>query len=152
MTTVPDAPAGSPDGPRGIGGWLILPAIGTFLGPVLWGFYGLSAAMTLTAMPADAPLTALIVMEAIGNLALFALNLWALFLLAGRRRGFPRAFIIVAVGGFVLAVVDGAWAMSLLGESVAQPAWQQIIRSAIFPAVWVPYMLVSRRVRNTFIR
>ena len=154
------------DGPKGIGGWLLLPVIGMFVFPVrcvislateylpifekdLW------ANLTTPGSNAYHPLWApLLIYEVVFNLAFLVFDLFLLYLLFTKAHRFPKLYIAFAVLNLVFVVSD-----ALLGYQipavVAQgmdAIWKEIGRSFMMVAIWVPYMLVSKRVKNTFVR
>ena len=151
--------------PEGLGGWLILVAIGLIMSPlllvtVLWrdllpifveGHWPL-----LTRPYSDAyhPLWApLLVFEVLANLALVGFSLVCLFLFFRRSARFPTVVIayyvanlgVVATDFFLATLIPAAAAMDDT-ESV-----KQLVRSIATCAIWIPYMRHSRRVLNTFV-
>jgi hypothetical protein len=67
---------------------------------------------------------------------------------------FPKWYIGIAVFSLVFIVAD-AFAIKLIlpNESVFDPdTIKELMRSVIMVVVWVPYMLVSKRVKATFIK
>jgi uncharacterized protein DUF2569 len=149
---------------EGIGGWLILVAIGLCVQPMLllkaiadnvaifepdtW------RVLTTPGAPAYHPLWApLLVGETGVNLVLFAWSGVLLYVFFARKRGFPR--LVVAYMGVSLAAVLGdlAVARAIPSAQIRLTAsdYGQVGRSAISAAVWIPYFLRSRRVAATFI-
>jgi len=150
--------------PEGIGGWLILVAIGLCVQPVLllkaiadnvaifdpdtW------RALTTPGVPAYHPLWAPLLLGETGvNLVLFAWSGVLLYVFVAKRRGFPR--LVVAYMGVSLAAVlaDLALARTIPSAQAHLTAsdYRQVGRSAISAAVWIPYFLRSRRVAATFV-
>ena len=150
--------------PEGIGGWLILVAIGLCVQPVLllkaiadnvaifdpdtW------RALTTPGAPAYHPLWAPLLLGETGvNLVLFAWSGVLLYVFFAKRRGFPR--LVVAYMGVSLAAVlaDLALARTIPSAQAHLTAsdYRQVGRSAISAAVWIPYFLRSRRVAATFV-
>ncbi|MDF3073221.1 MAG: hypothetical protein K0S54_888 [Alphaproteobacteria bacterium] len=160
------APAATADdGPKGIGGWLVLPAIGlvvtpfwiliTFVRDLLPVFDGETWAMLTTPgsavyHPALAPL---LVFEVVGNIFLIAFTCYVIYLFFTRSRKLP-AFIIawLLISGAIVAI-DTFW--GLLVPIVAADAdasyYKDVIRAVIAIAIWVPYFGMSKRVKNTFV-
>ena len=150
--------------PEGIGGWLILVAIGLCVQPVLllkaiadnvaifdpdtW------RALTTPGVPAYHPLWAPLLLGETGvNLVLFAWSGVLLYVFVAKRRGFPR--LVVAYMGVSLAAVlaDLALARTIPSAQAHLTAsdYRQVGRSTISAAVWIPYFLRSRRVAATFV-
>jgi len=149
--------------PSGIGGWLVPVAIGLavtpiWIGYVTWSTFGplidggMTAALdAVGANPSLGPaLKWLIVAELAANTGLILLALWGIVLLLQRHRWFPLALIGLTVLSFVIVLGDSliAHRLGLTADGLA--IWD-ILRNGVTMAVIVPYTLLSRRVRNTFV-
>lgn len=148
----------------GIGGWLILVAIGIVLTPIGMimelGTYpeifseGIWEVLTTPESNAYHPLWApLIIGEILINAGLLIAWLNMGFKFFTGRRDFPKWFIGIAIFSLAFIIVDALGAKIVLpNEPVFDPeAVQQLIRALIAAAIWVPYMLVSKRVARTFV-
>lgn len=151
-------------GPRGISGWLILPLLGLVLTPFRIGFQTFTDvlpalqpatwnALTTPGTRAYHPLWApAILFELTANSLLILFSLILLWLFFKKSRRVPLLMIV-----WLLAII-GAQAADLLFASqipaiAALPntdGIRNLARSAIGAAIWVPYFLVSKRVKNTF--
>jgi len=162
---VPQRSAAIADGPQGLGGWLILPAIGLFLAPVLWLYFlfadyipllqdGGWEVFTTPGYVVYHPLWgALLVVELAGTILLSAFDLFLLVLFFRRSPAFPRLYI-----AFLLAYL--AWTALETILAVQIPAIvelggyadliRDVVQVAIVCTIWIPYFLRSRRVKNTF--
>lgn len=146
----------------GLGGWLILVGFGVTLRPVMLMFSTATAMgpsfnldvwenVTLVGRSTyQAGLGPLIVCEMIGNTLLIVISVLALVLFYSKKRAFPITFVVLMAFS-LLVVVGDATAVSLLLEQPTSSA-QEIGQAVGGAAVWIPYMLVSRRVRATFTR
>jgi hypothetical protein len=153
-----------PSGPSGIGGWLILVAIGLILTPfrVAHALYESSSLFSLNSWheltvpggslyhPAMAPYC---IFSILGNLTLLACSIVVASLFFNKRRTFPRLYICLLVGGMLLMTIDYAWGsmMPPTAEEMTAADLRQVFRGWIACLIWVPYTLVSKRVRATFI-
>ena len=165
QSAVADAPADAKE-PRGIGGWLLLPVIGLFVFPIRLVVSLFTDYMPIFQTGAWSVLTApgspryhalwgpLLAGEIIFNLAFLALDIWLLVLLFSKDWRFPKVFVGFAVLNLVFILLD-----SILGNQIPAVAAasgdgsaKEIGRGLIMVAVWVPYMLVSQRVKNTFVK
>ena len=148
-----------------IGGWLILVAIGLIFAPIrllVVLFKDLLPALSadtwsrLTTPGTEAyhPLWApLLLFEVIGN-CLFILSpiIIAVFFFQ-RRRFVPRLFIVLLLANLVFVTID-YFAADLIPFVAAQEdlgSLKELIRALIACAIWVPYFLVSKRVKGTFV-
>lgn len=154
----------------GIGGWLVLVAIGVTLRPlVLLGQLVMGShdsfnqnvweAMTIPGNESyQAALAPLIITETAGNLLLLIGSILVLVLFYRRRRTFPPTFIVLLAFSATFLVFD-AWAgTSLLkNEETTKPGalgegTTSAIQAVMQAVIWIPYLLVSRRVKATFTR
>jgi len=148
-----------------IGGWLILVAIGLIFAPIrllVVLFKDLLPALSadtwsrLTTPGTEAyhPLWApLLFFEIIGN-CLFILSpiIIAVFFFQ-RRRFVPRLFIVLLLANLVFVTID-YFAVDLIPFVAAQEdlgSLKELIRALIACAIWVPYFLVSKRAKGTFV-
>ncbi|MER8698919.1 DUF2569 domain-containing protein [Mesorhizobium sp. M1227] len=148
------------EGPEGIGGWLVLPMLGLMLTPILglvqlhntdylgfdWQAFSFSQGALLVAELVTA-----------GVLSLTAPVL-LLFFMFKRWEIFPGWYMIWAVAMPVYAILD-PWAAHLvfresfptLADAFDGETMRGIYRSVWAAAVWIPYMMRSDRVANTFV-
>ena len=151
--------------PSGIGGWLILPAIGLVVSPFLQGYElfreilpSLSPTVLRTLSdPNSANYSALwvpgIIFEAVSNILIFALTLWLAYLFFFRKSALvPRLFIIWLAAHFVIQLLDWLLTKSLpLPEQSANGVLTSLGRSIVNALIWIPYFIRSIRVKNTFV-
>jgi hypothetical protein len=153
--------AAAADGPVGIGGWLVLPVIGL----------GLTLVQTI---PQIGPLFELLrlfpnldlfqqlvgLFEIVGSLIIYIISPIALLILLGnKKRSFPRLYVFWAFANLIFVAVDLLATYLVFGEFIeasGEPFFDRetmraILSAVILAAVWVPYMIQSRRVRNTFV-
>jgi hypothetical protein len=153
------------EGPRGLGGWLILPAIGLVALPLLWIYSlitdyvpifreGYWEVLTTPGSGAYDPLwRSLLLFELIGTALFVAVDLVLIVLFFRKSPLFPRCYVAFlaatvafAIGEFVL--VQG---IDILADDGNTSAIGDLVRGIIPAAIWIPYTLRSRRVRNTFV-
>jgi transglutaminase-like putative cysteine protease len=153
-----------PSNLNGIRGWLVLMAIGVVLTPLRLGrsffetlpSYGLDNWQTLT-LPGGAafhPLWAPYLLWAlIGNLTLLVAAIFLPVLFFQRRRLFPKLYLGFLVFGVLVIGVDFLIARNIPDvkddPSVSSP--RELIRACSGLLIWGSYLLVSRRVKATFI-
>lgn len=151
--------------PRPIGGWLILIALGLFVAPVQLMYFTLQtylpifrdgsfAELTDPAAPYYHPLWGpLLVGEIVVNIALVALFIWMIMLFLRKNWRFPHVFIFVRILVIVILLVD-AYALSIVLPDLPMfdpQTVRDLMQNVVGAAIWVPYMLISKRVKETFI-
>ena len=137
---------------NGIGGWLILVAVGLAIAPFnsLHGMYrdlrllfGGSGAV----LGSYHGLAALILFEAITNTIFFSSLIGLNVLFYRKSRLFPGWMITFLCCQLLVVLADHLAAMRFSPSTGATP----LLRSFIGVAVWIPYYLRSVRVKETFV-
>jgi len=138
---------------EGIGGWLILVAVGLGIGPLvslsgvirdLLMLYGEKYQNVLAARPG---LAGLILYEAATNsiflVALATLN----YLFYQKKKSFPALMITFLASQLAFVLIDHLAARAL------QPSTSLagVLRSLVGAVIWIPYYLRSERVKATFV-
>jgi hypothetical protein len=150
---------------EGIGGWLILVAIGIIATPisivmlVMVPFTemfstGVWEALTTQGGEAYSPLWApVLIGEILINSGILLVSLYVAYLFFSKKVVFPKWFIGLVVFSLAFIIAD-AYAVKLVlpSEPVFDPdIIKELMRSLFVVVVWVPYMLISKRVKATFI-
>lgn len=142
-----------PDGsPPALGGWLLLPALSTFLSPffIMSGLIELYPAMQAFSR-VNGTLQTYIAASVAINAALAIAWVYACFLLVKRRREFPGLFMGLLLISAVVVCGDIVAAATLLNIQPESSSYRDLGRAFVGAAIWVPYMLRSKRVAATFI-
>lgn len=151
--------------PYGLGGWLILLGIGIVLSP-----FRLAAVIVQTYLPLfqdgtwgilttpssehyHALWAPLLSFEIAGNLAFLVTYSVLAFLFFRKSRFLPRIYIAATLLNLCFVVLDSWFASLVLPDEALVDAdtAKEIARAALSSAIWVPYMLLSKRVKNTFV-
>jgi hypothetical protein len=140
----------APEGPKGIGGWLILPAIGTVISPFVMAYWTFETATALSG-PLTTGLKIFISIEALFNLGLTIAWIVAIFMLFKHKRSYPRLFVTILAVTLVGTVLDLVLAVTSFNADIDANDIKGLARSVIGLAVWGPYMFISKRVKNTFV-
>lgn len=149
---------------QGIGGWLILIVIGLVVTPIRIGitvyntyvpiFSGETwSLLTTPGAAAYNPMwKPILLFEIFGNLIFLFSSVALLFLLFGRKRIFPRLMIAFYIANLLFVGLDLVAASSIptVASQADASSTMELVRSILVCAVWVPYFLVSERVKQTF--
>ncbi|CAM2832044.1 DUF3857 domain-containing protein [Rariglobus hedericola] len=162
----PPVPAPDETNLVGLGGWLIVVALGVIGRPIFCivqlirefgAVFNLDTWEAITT-PGSATYQAafgpIIITEVIGNTLLITGGLWLAVFFFKRKRAFPGAFIALMVFILLFLSVD-TWAVDTLlksDEPEKTKTISEITKVVIQCAIWIPYMLKSRRVKLTFTR
>jgi hypothetical protein len=154
----------SPAGPRGLGGWLILPMVGLAVGavrsavglvqdfvPILTeGYWDV---LTDPAGGAYHPLWALVLMFEIAGISMLVLlQVATLLLIFLKKRFVPRVFATQILLFIAYTIVDGMLALQLpVPPENAYKQFGMVLVMSIGAAIWIPYFFKSARVKNTFV-
>jgi len=156
-------PAGTYSYPPQIGGWLMVMAIGVFISP-LNIFNGLikasifSNSMWLQLDKATnathnvSILQLLLVTELASQIAMLVFSLLLVSLFYNKRDTFPKAMIAFLACSLTFNVLDNL-ACNYIFE---KKSWdteniRQILQSFLAAAIWIPYLMRSERVKETFV-
>ncbi|GAA4360552.1 DUF2569 domain-containing protein [Kangiella marina] len=151
---------------KGLGGWLIVVAIGIVLNPILLSYqlnqelFPLISDGTLAVLSDPSSdyyieyFAALFYAELALNIALLLAWLSLLFLFFYKHKAFPRIFILVISLVPFIVLLDSVMVNKILPEvSIFNAETIKLLaRSIVYAAIWIPYMLMSERVKKTFTR
>lgn len=141
--------------PSNFGGWIILVLIGLVIRP----FGYLIQLFTSNYFNADNLnslssknefFTFAYTYEVIGIVTMFFFSVFLLILFLSYRNSLPRFYIIFLILCLVYVTIDSVIANVLLEKSVAY-SYGNIIGTIIGCAIWIPYFLISQRVKETFV-
>jgi len=131
--------------PRGIRGWLILPAIGIIVTPIRLAYLGFQFSGYYARPNLSSGEFSYITFELVVLGVMFILWLVAGVLFFKCKRIFPKFFI-------GLLVIDAFSVLFSYNLRYDMSENEALVRGLIGLVIWIPYMLVSKRVRNTFVR
>lgn len=148
--------------PNGLGGWLLLPILHLFIAV---GFTAFNLAMIFTPdsmagmtiifqSGSDmAGLRAPIIISSVLGIVYIGIAGFAMIRLFNKSPLTPKTMIGFYVTGFVIALIELVLAyqiQEILGDETAAEAVQGVIQITVACCIWIPYFLVSVRVKNTF--
>jgi hypothetical protein len=150
---------------KGLGGWLILVGIGVVVGPsrLAYGYGpiyysiftdGTFEILTTAGTEAYHPLWGpFLIGEAICNSFIVLASVYLIYLFFTKHYLFPKVYIAIVAISLIFIPLD-AWLGSfvLINEPMFDPATtKEFARTLVNAVIWVPYMLVSKRVALTFV-
>lgn len=150
--------------PIPLGGWLILPIIGVFLTPLIiiyqlynFDFYNLEVWELLSSPKSDyydSWFVISLIYEVLINWFFIIYSLFLIVLIIKRRNIFPYHYVIFRILNLSLLIIDLILVQNISSElyDSGQENNTEIYRSVIGAAIWIPYMLLSQRVKDTFTR
>jgi hypothetical protein len=142
---------------KGIGGWLILPAIGLVIGGlglaggVVSAVVGIFLATSETATETTAGPVPFLVALALVEVILFVANAYAAYLFFRQRAVAPRAMISLLILGLASAIGLMGLALALGLYILLLNIGGALAGSVIACLIWIPYFKRSERVKATFI-
>lgn len=154
---------------KGISGWLLLPGLGLLFSIfyLLYSFFvdifplitnaELWAFLTTPASEVYSHLwKPTIFYESIVKLLILALTIGVFVLYVKHKKSFPGLYIILIILNLVFVSIDYYLVEELLNSNSAIKEYIDLDNTGLSQAVsaafiWIPYTLVSKRVKNTFI-
>jgi hypothetical protein len=151
---------------EGIRGWLILALIGLAISPVLTAMVVLNDLVPiftkghwnlLTTPGSDAyhPFWApLILFEFVGNTAFFIFSIVLLVLFLRKSKRLPKLMICYLILNPLFVISDSFFAnwIPAVAEQSNLQGVNELAMGVIRTVIWIPYFLVSKRVKQTFVR
>ncbi len=150
--------------PLPIGGWLILPTIAVVITPFVllytvyiaeyfdlatWEFISSPSSVGYNTM-----WTITFVSEMVMNFILIVFSVLLLILLIERRSIFPIHFICFCLLNLLFIIVNYVMVAQIESDymDLSGTTSVDITKTVLKAGIWVPYMLLSKRVKNTFVR
>jgi len=150
---------------KGIGGWLILVGLGVVLSPIrnlvtYVPIYkpifedGTWEVLTTVGSEAYNPMWGpLLIGEITYNSLMVVASLYLIYLFFSKHYFFPKFYIGIVAVSLIFIPLD-AWVVTRVfpGEPMFDPeTTKEFMRTLIGAVIWVPYMLISKRVGLTFV-
>lgn len=160
-----ETPGSRPDGPEGLGGWLLLPMLGLILTPLaclaamvqLVTLFEPDTWQSLTASSGDThhPLwMPLILFEAIYNIGFFVFAIYLLIKTFKKSAKAPQLFILFYAINLLMQFVDTGL-FAIIGQTYPDlmdgNTYKDLGRAVVGSLIWIPYFKRSVRVKNTFV-
>lgn len=94
----------------------------------------------------------LFIFEFIGNTLMFFVSIYIIYLFFNKKSTFPKVFIGLIIFQLVFVVTDAYAVGAMLPYQDIQFMSGDITRRALAPLIWIPYMMLSERVKTTFVK
>ena len=151
---------------NGLRGWLILVGIGLVFAPFRLIFAVIQTydpiikngnwdKLTSIDSPNYTPyFQSLMIGEVLFNLCLLIASIYLVYLFSSKSKKFPKYFIAISTISIIAIPLDSFFVtlvfddMKIFDEETSK----DLFKSLIAFGIWVPYMLYSERVKNTFIQ
>ncbi len=139
--------------PVGIGGWLILPAIGIVVAPVQFVMNVFDDFPRFELLEPGTLLHTMTMVKILAWIAFAFLATTTAVQFFTHRKNAPRLYRALLVGQ-LLFFLAAYWAMAIFFDAPMIDVDSAITVGMLLAAcaIWIPYFLYSTRVRNTFVR
>jgi len=151
--------------PRGIGGWLVLPILGlivtliyglvTIVRDVLPAFgRDVWPILTTPGSAAYHPLWApALIFETVINIAFVVIPIVLLVIMKNKSRRLPKLMIVWYLGVLLAQIIDLVLLsqIPMVASQTDSNDFRDLIRTVVTCLIWIPYFLISKRVKNTFV-
>jgi len=125
-------------------------------GPLFYSIFtdGTFEALTTVGSEAYHPLWApLLIGETLLNSLIFVVSIYLVYLFFSKHYFFPKVFIAIYIVSVIFIPLD-AWVGSfvIIDEPMFDPETTiEFVRTLIGVVIWIPYMILSERVKATFV-
>lgn len=147
---------------RGLGGWLILLGLGIVCNPpkliyltyTLFNTFFLEDNWSILNSLNSALLKPTIIFEFVSNLIMIILTSGVLFLFFKKSKHFPKAWISSFIFLLITHVIDLILCnqIPLMDKYDLKNLYNNLFRTIVSLAIWFPYLIKSKRVKNTFVK
>ena len=133
-----------------IGGWLVFPAIGLILGPIIT-IVSLVIALGMFEDVADAGYGGVYALNIIVEIGLLAFIIYAATRFFGKKSNTPSTMITLMIVSVVATALCLVIDISAEAEMMAIENGKALLKGIVSAAIWIPYFRVSDRVKKTFV-
>lgn len=137
-----------------IRGWLYVPALGLVLS-IIANIMGINFNLRFL-MENDALIggtqKAILYFELLSFLGMFAFSVYVSTLFFRKKRQLPRCYIALVLIGVAFVGIDLLLGHLYLDVPYVYSTVQPLVRNVLSACIWVPYFIVSERVKRTFVR
>ena len=136
-----------------IGGWLILVGLGVFITPIypLVNLLGYNGTYFVWSTWSDWESSLILASEIVANSATFVFGIGLAFAFVCKRKLFPYYFVGFRVWLIAITIADHRLVMWLWDELAGQEDIAALAKLIVNSMIWCPYVLISKRVKGTFV-
>jgi hypothetical protein len=146
--------------PEGLGGWLIYILLGLGYQVIKLSlylaysinFFNTSSWSKLKNLMPFSLVRITIIYEFSYNTLLLFISIVAILLYFRKKRIFPKVMIISYIAGLLFITIDYFLVAKLRATHGIMSSSANILRTLIISSIWIPYFIVSKRVKNTFVK
>jgi hypothetical protein len=136
-----------PPGPVGIGGLLILPAIGLLFGPCMTAFGIFMGFDAIDRRGVDFHLVNVLADDIVLTFCFLLFQVYVAVAFFRRKRAAPKLMVALYLVNIAVNVTSQLMVTSVTEEDLDIAV---VARPMLLAALWIPYFLMSRRVKATF--
>lgn len=150
---------------EGLGGWLVLVGIGVVISPLrllaelskvylpMFNDGTWEALTTPTSESYNSSFSSLLAGEMFFNSLMILASLYLIYLFFTKKSFFPKLYIWILVFSLIFIPLDAILVSSIFPaiEVFDAETIKEIGRTVIVSLIWIPYMLISKRVKATFV-
>jgi len=137
--------------PNGISGWLSVPAFALIIFPIkqsIYLYFSINSVNILTRLGYHIDLASLILLAI--QITMVVATIFVAFLFFQKKKKAVQAIIILILSAITVGFIEASINTALF-EKVDFESIETLVHNSVFGAIWIPYFLRSKRVKNTFV-
>ncbi|MDC9623596.1 DUF2569 domain-containing protein [Xenorhabdus sp. XENO-7] len=134
-----------------IGGWLYLPAIGLILSVIFIIYQFKIAAEVVSRVAYYSTLQNIVIFTMVANIILLLLVFHTAILFFNKLKQAPRFCILLCLSNVLIQGITIFLITNGLGYSIDYATISPILQAVVTAAIWIPYFMMSVRVKKTFV-
>ncbi|WP_342322457.1 DUF2569 domain-containing protein [Kosakonia sp. BYX6] len=137
-----------------IRGWLYLPALGLVL-TILANMMAVNFSVRLLMEHYDVisnTRKAIVLFELFAFIGMFVYAIFVSSLFFRKKRQLPRHYMVLVATGTAFVAIDLLLGHQYLDVPYVYDTVKPLVRNVLSACIWIPYFIVSERVKRTFVR
>ena len=148
--TVPSGHTDVSTAPKGIGGWLVIPAIGLVLGPIKVVIMLFQGIIMIQSFAPELLSDARFWVSGVIDVAMVIAAIIVAILFFKERHIAVVAIISLMAASIVANAIQLFLSIAMFGKA-SSGGINPVLHACVFAAIWIPYFVKSKRVKNTFV-